>query len=314
MPDLTYQQMNDQFFERYNDKDYAGALSILNEKGDQFPEQAPYVYYNRACMYGVQNCVPEALGILQQAAAQGFWYREQQLRQDTDLAALQTVPEFEQLVERFNIQYQAIQTEAQAKCFVSKPANDGPYPVVLAMHGNNSNAGLDEPSWKSVVENGWLLGALQSSQIGMTRNAFIWDNEEISTKDVLQHFGELQQNYAVDQKRVVIGGFSMGGGMATLLGLTQPAIKGFIGVGPYVDGKLEKLEPQLDSARERGVRAYLLIGDQDDGCYPGTLKLAEMLKAHGIPYQLKVYPGMAHVYPPDFAQVVLDALKFITEP
>lgn len=70
--------------------------------------------------------------------------------------------------------------------------------------------------------------------------------------------------------------------------------------------------PHIAAARERGTRATLIVGDQDQGCYPDTVRLAELLKNCDVPCELKVYPGMGHTNPPDFDTVLVEALNFIT--
>ncbi len=316
MDGKTFDEMIRAFFEKYNAKDYAGALDILNQEAANFPEQAALVTYNQACMLGVQALVPEALTVLRQAADRGYWYDEPTLRQDADLASLQGIPEFETLVGRFKALYEAKQGQTFTTRLTIEPTAGAtkPYPLLLALHGNQSNADVTLNYWKPAADAGWLVGVLQSSQIGFTGTTFVWNDEARSLQDVAQHRTKLMQAYAVDPQRIVVGGFSAGGRIATLLGLTQPfPVQGFIGVAPYLAGKLEEWQPHIAAAAERGTRVYLIIGDNDnaDG-YNDTLRLAEMLKAANVPYQLKVYPGMAHTYPPDFDKVLVEALEFIS--
>ncbi len=313
MPDLTFNDMIQEMFKYYNAKDYVNALAVLDREGSRFPERAAHTYYNRACMISMQNQPADAIRVLREAADKGFWYTEHQLREDADLASLQGNPEFEELVACFRDRVAALQAQIKPECLDFAPKTTAPYPLVLALHGNASNAAETQDFWKPVVGSGWLLGVLQSSQLGFTKDNFIWDDEATSMREVQQHLGDLRQKYDVDTRRVVIGGFSMGGRITTLLGLTQPfPIKGFIGIGPYLTGKMDELAAQLDKGVPADLRVYLIVGDQDHECYPDTIKFADLLKAHHIPYKLKVYPGMAHVYPPDFAQVAVEALQFIT--
>src|SRR5579871_4555863 len=98
MGDRTYNDMTRDFFERYNAKDYTGALEILTREGPNFPEQAALTTYNRACVLSLQNQLPETLAVLRQAVDKGYWYSEKMLREDADFTALKGNPDFESLI------------------------------------------------------------------------------------------------------------------------------------------------------------------------------------------------------------------------
>jgi predicted esterase len=311
----TYESFINTFMQRYGEKKYAEALAMLEQDGHFYPEQQPMIYYNRACMYGVQNLLPEALAVLREAADYGCWFSADMLHQDTDFTTLLGNPEFEALVQRFQQQRDAKQLNTQSTRIVTTPSADAakPYPLLLTMHGNNNDAKSTAPRYDAAAKAGWLVGTLQSAQIGFTDNTFVWNDIEDSLANVEKHRAELTAEYPVDAQRIVVSGFSMGGQIASLLAVQQPfAIKGLIGIGTYLGDKQEEWAEQIATLAERGVRVYLLVGDKDDGCYPGTLRLAEMLRAANVPCELKVYPGMGHVYPPDFDEVLITALKFIT--
>jgi dienelactone hydrolase len=60
-----------------------------------------------------------------------------------------------------------------------------------------------------------------------------------------QHFQVLSEQYPIDRKRVVVAGFSMGGGLAIRLALSGalPA-RGFVGVGAFLPN-IDDLVPLL---------------------------------------------------------------------
>ena len=311
----TYESFINTFMQRYGEKKYAEALALLEQDGHLYPEQQPMIYYNRACMYGVQDLLSEALAVLREAAEYGCWFSATMLHQDTDFAGLQGNPEFESLVQRFQQQRDAKQLKTQSIRRVAEPPAETakPYPLLLTMHGNNGDVTRSAPHYEAAAKHGWLVGNLQSAQLGFTDNSFVWDDIADSLATVEQHRAELVKEYAVDEHCIVVSGFSMGGLIASLLAVQQPfPIKGLIGVGTYLGDKQEEWAPQIAMLAARGVRVYLLVGDKDDGCYAGTLRLAEMLRAANVPCELKVYPDMGHVYPPDFDEVLVIALKFIT--
>lgn len=311
----TYENFMNSFMQRYGEKEYAEALTLLEQEGHHYPDNQAMIAYNRACMYGVQNLLPQALKVLREAYDRGFWFRADMLHQDTDFAALQGTPDFESLVQQFQQRYETLKSTIRTSRLVSTPPADAPKPyrLLLTLHGNNADAQNTAPHYEAAAKAGWLVTNLQSSQLGFTEQAFVWNDHAESLANVEQHRTELLQTYPIDQQQIVVSGFSMGGQIASLLAVTQPfAVKGLIGIGTYLGDKQEEWQPQIATLAARGVRVYLLIGDKDDGCYPGTVRFAEMLRAANVPCEMKVYPGMGHIYPPDFDEMLITALKFIT--
>jgi predicted esterase len=314
MSELTPSEVIAAFFEHYNVKDYAAALAVLETSGARFIDQAPLILYNRACIKSLTHHPAEALADLRMALDKGFWYSGRQLREDADFATLQNLPEFQALVTESNKRYETAKATSKPERIVLMPTTPPPYPVLMALHGNMNSAADSEAFWKPAVAVGWLVALLQSSQVGFTTNVFIWDDEAKSLAEIQQHENELHQAYALDAARLVVGGFSYGGGIATRIGLTHPRPpRGFIAVAPYLPGGLDELTPHIPAARDRGVRAYLVVGDKDDGNYENTLKLAEQFEQHKLPYQIKAYPGVRHHVPTDFGTVLIEALNFITQ-
>ena len=113
---------------------------------------------------------------------------------------------------------------------------------------------------------------------------------------------------------VVTAGVSKGGEVAVWLAMsgTIPAC-GFIAIapgGPRID-EPDRLVPSVEASREKGLRGYLIVGDQDTSCYEPTLRLAAFLEGQNIPYELEIHRGTEHWFSPDFEQCLYRALGFI---
>lgn len=331
MSALSKESVQQQIFALYLEKRYADALAMLDREGGHFPEMAQRVYFWRMCFQSLLDRPDDALDTFQGALDEGLWFAEDELRIETDLASLRALPRFKELATISKTR----QVAAQAKCgpallTLLPPAQakaTQPYPLLVALHGNNSNAAKSEAFWRPAIECGWLVALPQSSQLSTQglEAAYRWDNFGISIRETRAHDAGLRRAFDIDPQRTVVGGFSMGGRLAVWLALSQaiPA-RGLVAVGPYLAGgppdqeaplpyPLDAWLPEIDAAKGRGIRAFLIIGDKDEGCYADTVKLADMLKARGVPCELKVYRGMAHVFPPDFPQVLVEALGFVTK-
>src|SRR5260221_2263539 len=277
----TYEELTRDFFGHYNNKEYAAALDLLVKEADQFPEMAALTTFNKICMLSVQNCVPEALALFREAGKRGYFYVAKMLREDADLAVLQGNPDFEQLFGEFKARFETAQAQSTPDRIVIEPPSTAtaPHPLLLALHGNSNNAARSRRFWEPAAKAGWLTAVLQSSQLGMTNGAYVWNDEAKSTHEIEQHRVELDSPYSIDPKRVVIGGFSAGGRIAASIGLTQPfAVRGFIGVDAYLAEKLDTWKELIRAAREHGTRVYLIIGDQDEGSYSDIVRFADLLK------------------------------------
>ena len=94
-------------------------------------------------------------------------------------------------------------------------------------------------------------------------------------------------------------GFSQGGGMAVssaLEGIPFPAV-GFLAVGTGLSDVDPVALGSLDSATARGVRGWMLVGENDEAL-ADAVRLHDELRMHGIQCSLEVVPGVAHSIPP----------------
>jgi predicted esterase len=144
-------------------------------------------------------------------------------------------------------------------------------------------------------------------------NEFIWDERETGISEVRAHLAKLASDYPVDRERVVLGGFSMGGGLAIWMALKQSIkTRGFIALGAYLtEEELEVLSGLLAHQKPQGVRGLLLVGEEDTVHLNVSHKVVDLMQAHDLACELEILPGFTHVYPADFLERVVKALAFI---
>ncbi len=300
----------------YRNQSFAEALELLTREGGRFPEQAPTISYLRSCMAARVEQPELAIQVLRDALDQGFWYGEQIMRASPSWQPLQGRPDFEELVERFKERQEAADVRPQR--FIMEPAGgcraDRPCPLFIALHGNGDNGTTALNGWRPATDAGWLLAALQSSQAGMS-DAYIWDDQDTARREIAEHYTALCQQYAVDVDRVVVAGFSMGGETALRMVLSGvvPA-RGFVLLGPggpTIDTP-EAWLPLIGQGAARGLRGFVLLGEQDAGVPHDSIRtLVELLNTHGVPCELELLPNLGHQYPDDIAPQLSRALAFI---
>ncbi len=207
---------------------------------------------------------PLAIQVFEQALADGFWCDPQMLREDEDLASLQGLPEFERLAAICQQHYEAAQALARPELALVQPeGQDGSFPLLLALHGNSRNIANSIDFWRPAIAQGWLLAVPQSSQT-VWPDAFVWNDRDRAVSEIQQHDAALAAQYPIDRSRVVVGGFSMGGGLAIWLPVSGAIeARGFVAVAPYLPDA-QSLAPLLDA--QPSLRGYIIVGENDAAC------------------------------------------------
>jgi dienelactone hydrolase len=319
MTTRTFEELQDETMRLYQDGDYAAALDLLTRKGNPFLDQGGWVLYMRACMAARVGQPAETVRLLDEALDRGVWFGEAVMRQSPSFLPLQGQPEFEAVVARQLAR--AAEAHAEPVLLVREPEGGcsaaHPCPALLALHGNGADGPSALRGWEPVVQRGWLLAALQSSQIvGMDQ--FVWDDQETALRETMDHYTALQARYTLDSAHTLIAGFSMGGETALRAALTGTIpVRGFILLGPggpTIDTPDAWLP--LIAQREPGtLRGTVILGEADTGVPHDEIRaLVALLNAHGIPCALEMVPGVRHAYPPDFGPILDRALGFVLPP
>lgn len=302
------------FFELYGQEAYAEALTLVEGAFAAFPEHRTEMLTWKLCMLSRAGQTENAIATLRAAVETStYWWMPSALRQDPDLAPLQGNPEYDRLVAVCEARQQTAQQNGRPERLVFQPkaGNPDPFPLLISFHGWGQNAEIDAPHWQDLADQGWLVAVTRSSY-QVADGLYTWDNLERSVDEAKTHYEALCRDFPIDPKRVVLGGFSQGGGRAVWLALTQaiPA-RGVIGVGPYL-GEIDTLVPTLPQKPIPGVRFYVISGEKenDEGMFA---KIGTLCAEKGIPFQHEIVPNLGHEYPPNFEQFHERALKFILE-
>src|SRR5260370_2309604 len=213
---------------------------------------------------------------------QGGWFSPIQLEQDPDLVDLRPCPEFQEMVEVCRQRLAEVKDHVQPELRVEKPVQQAAIlPLLIALHGNQGKARDIIEEWGEVAVQGWLLGAPTSSQV-IGPYECVWDEREPGISGVREHLATLNSEHTIDPERVVLGGYSMGGGLAVWMALHQSIkTRGFIALAPYLTpAELEALPALLASQKPNNLRGSILVGEKDILCLEVSRKLVEIMRAH----------------------------------
>lgn len=306
-------QLRSRIFELYYQKQWQQALAEIEANAPSFsaPADVAKLIFWKACFLCRLEQPESALIAFQDGQRAGLWWSEMRLRYDEDLQPLQGNPAYEALIAesiRRHGEAQAIERESIRLVSEPAPGSAAPYPCLLALHGYGGNAAETLPYWTPLTAHGWLVAALQSSQLA-DMNDYHWMDEAKAAQDVQRHLTELGQTYPLDSSRLAIGGFSNGGRTAVMLTLTG-VIQAKYAISIVSSLRVETLAaldwPTIQASG--APRLLLIAGEKDEPTHTRMLEQAALFKANGLDVTLQIVPGMGHVVPPDLVTRMTDWL------
>jgi len=288
------------------------AYDLLTRVMEVYPAHQSRLYQWRFSMAARQGNLELAEKVLREALDSGNFYSKYLLRHDEDLKALQGRPGFENLLARDLEMLALAQQSARPQLTIFEPTENRAesLPLLMALHGNHSNVEGFQGYWNKLADKGWLVALPQSSRVG-GKGVFDWNDAGIATQELAEHYALLCGKFVLDAQKVLLAGFSMGGYTALQTALRQilPG-RGFLAVAPYV-GDLKEFEHLLDEIHPGQLRGYFLLGEEDQQCTPGAMRLQDVLNHHGITCGVEVFAGVAHAFPEDYQAAIDRALQFI---
>ncbi|GCE14904.1 alpha/beta hydrolase [Tengunoibacter tsumagoiensis] len=304
MEEATYGHLQQRLIQLYLDQHYTQALEFIEQEEKRFPENTLEIAYWRLCLLTLTERQTEALHLFRETVDQGGWFGPMMLEQDPDLVTLRPLPAFQDLLEVCRQRFHKIKETIQPELFVEEPVTHSTtYPLLIALHGNEGNARSTMDIWRQSTAQGWLIGAPTSSQI-VGPHSCVWDDRQAGVHEIRMHLSKLTNEYPLDLERVVIGGYSMGAGLAIWTVLNQ-FVKtcGFIAFAPYLTPEeLEALPALLKNPDLAQVHGTILVGEKDSTCLNVSRRVVELMHAHHLPCTLQIHPELDHRYPSNFPE------------
>ncbi len=287
-----YDVLFDEVFPLYEERRYDEALARLAARGAGLEHWSSDLAHITACLQSLAGRPDEALATLQSALDDdGDWWDERILREDDDLAPLQQLEGWDDLVREAHARANAYNASAPAEPPVLLRPDAPARGVVVALHGSGQRAVPTADIWSVATAEGFAVLAVASSQRS-TPTHTSWPEQARAARDVA-HARESRDADLRDLP-LLAGGFSAGGRAALLWALSAD---------PVPVARLLVVAPSIRAEEQPGeplehIEGLVLLGADDD-LSDGVLVIADRLEAAGL--RLETVAGMAHHYPDDFA-------------
>ena len=306
---ITFTNLTSSMMQHYENGEFASALALIEKYMPDFPDQAARITFWRMCLLNLCNRTEDILSVFRYGLDSGLWWAESQFR-DSDLDSVRKLPEFKSLVDasiKKSIEAQA-QIGHDKTILAPDDVIDEP-PLLITLHGRNGDKNYNLEYWEIARQRGWLVLSPQSRQ-AIYPGSYCWDKSEQGLDDILFHLKEIIKTYNIDHKRVVIAGFSQGGGMAIYAALSGKVnIRGFISVGTSI-AKPNSLIPL--AGQGGSVRGYFVVGKKDYALEKARA-VQKILKENNFHFDEEVHADLGHEFPPDFTSTFDKAIEFILE-
>lgn len=305
---LSIRELTDSMRHLYTESNYSEALELVEQNANHFPEESTRIAFWRMCLLSLCGRVNDVVSVFQQALDSGLWWSELQFR-DTDLDPVRDLPEFKRLVALSQKKYEEVRKHIKPDYDVLLPDApiSGKYPLLVAVHGRNGNKNSHTEYWEIARQKGWLVLVAQSTQ-PLSSSSYCWDDPAIGLSDLLTYYEQISREYQIDPHRVIVAGFSQGGGMTIYMALGgKTQARGFIGVASFWDDP-NSLKPLANHARH--IRGYFITGEKDH-TLGNVREIQNVLKENHIQFTEEVHPDLAHEFPSDFEKSFEYAINFI---
>ncbi len=177
------------------------------------------------------------------------------------------------------------------------------YPFLLAWHGSGDNGDNNRNFFRILLAS--RIGAiLVCPDVNNIINEMQQDATYLTNLTAASYNYTLS-NYNIDTNKIVIMGFSMGGGFAYQLGLANPTMfRGIIGLAPAI-GQLD----QTLWSNIKKLRMATILGDKDFN-FAAVNSLMNSIKDSNADLLYLIKPGVQHVDNNYFnSQAIIDDLR-----
>jgi predicted esterase len=295
--------------------DAAAALALLSQHTDAFDRHRALMHLTEAELLAESGRPTDALDVLERALVQGCRYQREWLKANPRLASVVALVGFSAFASRSQARWDAAAAESKPELTLLMPhgaPGASGHPLLVVLHGNNSSMAETIPFWSSARDRGWITAVLQSSEPGATPGAFTWNDRDKTDQEVRMHLVAVTRDVHVDERAIVLAGFSMGGLQAVALVITgRIQARGVVSIAAWLP-HIREFTALADAGRASIRPTYVVVGSEDPSA-AGAKQLVALVSRHGGRAELDERSGVGHEYPNDMAATLARALAFVRE-
>lgn len=283
--------------------------------------------YNVACMLSLLNRKDKALEHLEIAVKKGIDGRDmaELMAGDSDLDNIRKDPRYKKALAaaggkprpaRPSRTTDVEEKEVAAKWSVTVPQGldkSAKAPLIVALHPFHGSMERTTERWKeAAAEVGAILLTPQGT-FDMGDGQFQWGRDLDQIGDnVMDAIDDVVDEHNIDQKKIVLGGFSQGGWATWGLALRTPET--FRGIIPVCGMCRPESESAFADDDLKDLRVFIMLGaDERDRVKDANRRAARRLREIGAKVRSKSYDGVGHGFPENRTKELVKALRFILE-
>jgi predicted esterase len=308
----NFNEVKNEVTRLYKQQKYEKAAAVYESVLKQFPEELSTITWDLAILYKTLGKTEKCMDIFEYGLERKITFP---LWPGAGLfQPLEKLDRFKKIMET-NTRLQAEATARTGVEIIVDPpegySDQKKYPLFIALHGWGGNAESFRKIWKSTkTDKEYIQAFVQSSQV-ITQNTYGWTDFQLGRKDITKIYKKLVQEYPVDTKQVIIGGFSQGGQMALDIAINNiiPTI-GFVvlkpGGGIPDDFNLEAVK----KAVKQGLRGTIITGEKDHSL-EDQKKMAKIFEQAKLPHRFIINKDQGHWFTKGFSQQLENAINHI---
>ena len=312
MSHITYTRLLNDGLKLYQAGKFWEGYELMTRNCMHEPRNDAQMYDFRAslaCRAGLSDLGGSLLS--EAVMEKGCWYTQEYLAGDDDIRPAAQLPGFHRLMEVCAERERKAREESVSDLVIVKSKGcEERLPLIIVLHGNMQSLPICQEDWRGAEWQGFDLAFVRSSQLTFS-DAFVWTDLEVGARDLGEQLRVLKDRGELDDRKVIMAGFSAGARMALHAVMTgMVKADGMVLVGPWLP-EMDKWSDAIQKLGDRMPGAHIICGDQDADCLPGAKLLADTLGLMGRPCQMRVPAGLAHEYPDDFVPTLRTAVEAI---
>jgi predicted esterase len=289
---MGFSDLANRMFGLYRDGEYEGALELVQDAYDKYPDEDNNLTFWEACLLARVGQAQTALEVLSKGVERGQWWPPGQLA-DQDLDPVRKLRGWEQVAEHC-AEITANKLAARPDPIIRQGTGAG---SLIAIQGARATQEEVSSTWKAATPSRWTVITPAGAE-PTADGCWAWPRSiEEAASSVLGDIRDIPLDAPI-----VLTGFSIGSAIAChIINTELMPVDGLIAVAPSSWRSFDELRQAA-----RRTRTLIIGGDQDPR-YSKYQQLEADL-AHDNQTRVDLIDGLSHANPSDLARRVSEFL------